>query len=77
MAHSPASLVADAAEALSGDPLLHMVHTKEGTRAACMALAYGTAKDRKKALKCIKVRALQGGWGVRGWWGRRRCWRWE
>ena len=28
---------------------------QEGVKAACMALAYGTAKDRKKALKCMKV----------------------
>lgn len=28
MEFSPASVVADAAENLSGDPLLHMVHTK-------------------------------------------------
>lgn len=54
MEHSPASVVADAAENLSGDPILHMVHTKEGAKAACMAFAYGTAKDRKKALKCMK-----------------------
>ncbi|KAL4423682.1 hypothetical protein ABPG75_000983 [Micractinium tetrahymenae] len=54
MEFSPASVVADAAESLSGDPLLHMVHTKEGAKAACMVLAYGTAKDRKKALKCMK-----------------------
>ncbi|PRW61613.1 pumilio-like protein 24 [Chlorella sorokiniana] len=54
MEFSPASVVADAAENLSGDPLLHMVHTKDGAKAACMTLAYGTAKDRKKALKCMK-----------------------
>lgn len=108
---APASLVADAAENLAGEPLLHMVHTKvglagqrgdwrwkkgaegpstaagswvgpqpactaraallycvcvyqgatlffslqEGAKAACMVLAYGTAKDRKKALKAFKV----------------------
>lgn len=28
MEFSPASVVADAAESLSGDPILHMVHTK-------------------------------------------------
>lgn len=28
---------------------------QEGAKAACMVLAYGTAKDRKKALKCMKV----------------------
>lgn len=30
---------------------------QDGAKAACMALAYGTAKDRKKALKCMKVGA--------------------
>ncbi|KAI3432645.1 hypothetical protein D9Q98_004191 [Chlorella vulgaris] len=54
MEFSPASVVADGAENLLGDPLLHMVHTKEGVKAVCMALAYGTAKDRKKALKSMK-----------------------
>ena len=52
---SPASLVADAVESLCGEPLLHMVHTKEGARAACMALAYATAKERKKAVRAFKV----------------------
>lgn len=54
MTAAPASLVADAVESLTGEPLLHMVHTKEGATAACMVLAYGTAKDRKKALKAMK-----------------------
>ena len=54
---APASLVADAVESLSGEPLLHMVHTKDGARAACMALAYGSAKERKKAVKALKVRS--------------------
>jgi hypothetical protein len=31
---------------------------QEGVKAVCMALAYGTAKDRKKALKSMKVRPL-------------------
>lgn len=26
----------------AGDPLLHIVHTKEGAKAACATLAYGT-----------------------------------
>jgi hypothetical protein len=70
MEHSPASVVADAAENLSGDPLLHIVHTKEGVKAACMALAYGTAKDRKKALKCMKVSTVKKAWGagLGAWW---------
>eukprot|EP00887_Chlorella_sp_A99_P001683 scaffold8.g1683.t1 len=54
MEHAPASLVADAAEYLSGEPLLHMVHTKDGASAACCVLAYGTAKDRKKAVRALK-----------------------
>lgn len=54
LAHAPGSLVVDAVETLSGDPLLHMVHTKEGASAACMTFAYGTAKDRKKALRSMK-----------------------
>lgn len=54
MSAAPASLVADAAESLSGEALLHMVHTKDGATAACAVLAYGTAKDRKKALKAMK-----------------------
>jgi hypothetical protein len=56
---APASLVADAAESLSGDPLLHMVHTRDGVAAACAVLAYGTAKDRKKAVRAMKVLGLQ------------------
>lgn len=33
-----------------------------------MTLAYGTAKDRKKALKCMKVRGAECfAHGCRGW----------
>ncbi len=63
---APATMVADAAETLSGEALLHMVHTRAGAQAACAVLAYGTAKDRKKAVKAMKghVRtAAQDEWG--------------
>jgi pumilio family protein 6 len=52
--NAPPSLVEDAVESLSGDALLHMIHTHEGAEAACMVLAYGSAKDRKKAIKAFK-----------------------
>ena len=31
-----------------------MVHTHDGAAASCMALAYGTPKDRKKLIKGMK-----------------------
>lgn len=52
--NAPPSLVEDAVESLSGEALLHMIHTHEGVEAACMVLAYGSAKDRKKAIKAFK-----------------------
>ena len=54
MKNAPASLVEDAVESLSGEALLHMIHTHEGVEAACMVLAYGSAKDRKKAVRAFK-----------------------
>lgn len=66
LAAAPASLVADAVESLSGDALLHMLHTHHGATASCMVLAYGTAKDRKKAIRSLKGHvpaALQDEWG--------------
>lgn len=63
---APASLVPDAVESLSGDALLHMIHTHQGVQAACMVLAYGTAKDRKKAIKALKGHvpaAVRDEWG--------------
>lgn len=51
---APASLVVDAIESLSGEAMLHMIHTRYGARAACGALAYGTAKDRKKLVRALK-----------------------
>jgi pumilio homology domain family member 6 len=66
LTEAPASLVADAVESLSGDALLHMLHTHQGCAAACMVLAYGTAKDRKKAVRAMKGHvsaAVQDDWG--------------
>lgn len=66
LAAAPASLAADAARALSGDALLHVVHTHDGAAAACMALAYGTARDRKKAVRALKghvAAAARDEWG--------------
>jgi pumilio family protein 6 len=64
--NAPPSLVEDAVESLSGEALLHMIHTHEGTEAACMVLAYGSAKDRKKAIKAFKghvAAAVTDEWG--------------
>jgi hypothetical protein len=56
---APPSLVADAASSLSeGDRLLHMIHTRHGARAACAALAYGTPRDRKRAVRAFKGHVL-------------------
>jgi pumilio family protein 6 len=57
MAAAPASLVAEAATALSGPALLHMAHTREGAAAACAALAHGSARDRKAAARALKGHA--------------------
>lgn len=54
MALAPASLVADAVGPLSGEALLHMVHTREGAAAACAVLAHGSPKDRKAAVRALK-----------------------
>ncbi|KAK9810029.1 hypothetical protein WJX72_003629 [[Myrmecia] bisecta] len=51
---APASAVADAVDNLSGPSLLRMVHTREGAKAACAVIAYGGAKERKKAIKAMK-----------------------
>jgi pumilio family protein 6 len=63
---APPSLIEDSVESLSGDALLHMIHTHEGVEAACMVLAYGSAKDRKKAIKAFKghvMAAVLDEWG--------------
>lgn len=54
LAAAPASLVADTTASLSGDPLLHMAHTHDGVAAACAVAAYGTPRDRKKALRAVR-----------------------
>lgn len=59
-------MVVDAVEALSGDAMLHMMHTHQGAAAACMVMSYGTPKDRKKALKAMKghvMAAVKDEWG--------------
>ncbi len=66
---APTSAVEDAVQTLSGVNLLRMAHTREGAGAACAVLAYGTAKDRKQAVK-----AMQGASARRfcGTWQRRQ-----
>lgn len=51
---APTSAVEDAVQTLSGVNLLRMAHTREGAGAACAVLAYGTAKDRKQAVKAMQ-----------------------
>lgn len=51
IAASPGSSVSEAVQLLSGPPLVRLVHTKEGAQVACAVITYGTAKDRKKAIK--------------------------
>lgn len=66
MASAPASLVADTVGSLSGEALLHMMHTRHGATAACMVLAYGTAKERKQTVRVLKghvQEALKDEWG--------------
>jgi pumilio family protein 6 len=48
--------VADAVDTLAaaGGNALKLVHTHDGAAAACMALAYGTPKDRKRLVKGMK-----------------------
>ncbi len=40
-------------QTLAGVNLLRMAHTRDGAAAASMVLAYGTAKDRKAAVKAM------------------------
>lgn len=51
---APSSLIADAVETLAGPALLRIVHTRDGAQAGCAVMAYGSPKERKKALKAIK-----------------------
>lgn len=53
IAVSPGSSVAEAVQLLAGPPLVRMVHTKEGAQVSCAVLSYGSAKDRKKAIKAL------------------------
>ena len=53
LAEAPVSAVEDAVQTLAGENLLRMMHTHEGAAAASMVLAYGTAKDRKAAVKAM------------------------
>ncbi|PNH12802.1 Pumilio 24 [Tetrabaena socialis] len=48
--------VESAVETLSatGEAVLRMVHTHEGAAAACMVLAYGTPRDRKRVVRAMK-----------------------
>jgi pumilio family protein 6 len=36
------------------DHALHLLSTRHGTRVVCECLAYGTVKDRKRIIKCMK-----------------------
>lgn len=55
---APASAVREAVEMLAGPALLRCVHTHAGAAVACCVIAYGTAKDRKKAVKGMKGACL-------------------
>ncbi|EFJ45371.1 pumilio family protein [Volvox carteri f. nagariensis] len=48
--------VEEAVETLSqtGEAVLRMVHTHEGAAAACMVLAYGMPRDRKRVVRAMK-----------------------
>lgn len=73
---APGSVVADAVDTLAatGGSVLKMVHTHDGAAAACMALAYGTPRDRKRLVKGMKGELegeeRGGAGGVRGWFER-------
>jgi pumilio family protein 6 len=53
--------VEDAVDTLtqSGTDVLKMVHTHDGAAAACMIMAYGSAKDRKRMIKAMKGAELR------------------
>lgn len=53
LAAAPVSSVEDAIQTLAGENLLRMMHTHEGAAAASMVIAYGSAKDRKAAVKAM------------------------
>ena len=56
---APTSAVEDAVQTLAGVNLLRMAHTHDGAAAACAVLAYGTAKDRKQAVKAMQGEPFQ------------------
>ena len=60
LAAAPASAVEDAVQTLAGPNLLRMAHTHDGATAACCVLAWGTAKDRKQAVKAMYGAGPQG-----------------
>ena len=45
----------------SGTDVLKMVHTHDGAAAACMIIAYGSAKDRKRMIKAMKGERMMDG----------------
>ena len=51
---SRGSEVAEAVEQLAGPAMLRMIHTQHGAYVGCAIFAYGTPKDRKKAIKSMK-----------------------
>lgn len=53
LASAPVSAVEDAVQTLAGENMLRMMHTHEGAAAAAMVIAYGSAKDRKAAIKAM------------------------
>jgi hypothetical protein len=59
--------VADAVDTLAaaGGNALKLVHTHDGAAAACMALAYGTPKDRKRLVKGMKGEPVRTAWSLR------------
>lgn len=59
VAASPGSSVAEAVQLLSGAPLLRMVHTRHGAQLACDVISYGSAKDRKKAVKAMAGQVMK------------------
>ena len=54
MQHATPLEIYDVAELLCGPALLRLCHTQDGARVACMCVAAGTAKDRKKVVKAMK-----------------------
>jgi hypothetical protein len=66
---APGSVVADAVDTLAatGGSVLKMVHTHDGAAAACMALAYGSPRDRKRLVKGMKGEGTRRRLGAVGW----------